>query len=82
LTVQILGNEPYKRLSFLHVSSINSLRRNARIAGMAEDLKLTSDRYDWLLTIFYISYIIFEFQAMMWKIVPPHMWGAFVVFGW
>jgi hypothetical protein len=25
---------------------------------MTQDLKLTGDRYDWLLTIFYISYII------------------------
>lgn len=49
---------------------------------MTEDLDLTGDRYDWLLTIFYISYIIFEFQAIMWKIVSPHRWAAFVVFGW
>jgi hypothetical protein len=55
---------------------------NARIAGMREDLDLNGERYDWLLTIFYISYIIFEFQAIMWKIVPPHQWAAFVVFGW
>jgi hypothetical protein len=33
-------------------------RRNARIAGMTKDLDLTGDRYDWLLTIFYISYIL------------------------
>ncbi|OCK81213.1 MFS general substrate transporter [Lepidopterella palustris CBS 459.81] len=65
-------------LAFLDRSNIG----NARIAGMATDLHLTSDRYTWLLTIFYISYIIFEFQAMMWKIVPPHMWAALVVFGW
>lgn len=55
---------------------------NARIADMEEDLDLTGDRYDWLLTIFYISYIVFEFQAIMWKIVPPHRWAAFCVFGW
>jgi hypothetical protein len=74
--------------------------RNARIAGMSKDLKLTSSDYDWLLTIFYISYIIvsllmettylgektntiqFEFQALMWKVVPPHYWAAFCVFAW
>ena len=49
---------------------------------MEQDLELTSERYDWLLTIFYISYIIFEFQAIMWKVVPPHRWAAFCVFGW
>ncbi|KAJ4303454.1 hypothetical protein N0V90_002349 [Kalmusia sp. IMI 367209] len=65
-------------LAFLDRSNIG----NARIAGMREDLELDGERYDWLLTIFYISYIIFEFQAIMWKLVPPHRWAAFVVFGW
>jgi len=46
-------------LSYLDRSNIG----NARIAGMEDDLSLTGDRYDWLLTIFYISYIIFQFQV-------------------
>jgi hypothetical protein len=49
---------------------------------MTEDLNLTGNRYSWLLTIFYISYTVFEFQALMWKIVKPHQWAAFVVFSW
>jgi hypothetical protein len=49
---------------------------------MTEDLNLTGNRYSWLLTIFYISYTVFEFQALMWKIVEPHQWAAFVVFSW
>lgn len=49
---------------------------------MTEDLNLDGGRYDWLLTIFYISYIVFEFQALMWKVVPPHIWGATMVLGW
>ena len=65
-------------LAFLDRSNIG----NARIAGMDKDLKLTSDRYDWLLTIFYISYITFQWQALMWKLIPPHIWCAFCVFGW
>lgn len=65
-------------LSFLDRSNIG----NARIAGMTPDLQLTSNRYDWFLTIFYISYILFEFQALMWKLIPPHIWGAWCVFGW
>ncbi|KAL8691371.1 MAG: hypothetical protein Q9218_003391 [Villophora microphyllina] len=39
-------------------------------------------RYQWLLNIFYISYIVFEFQALMWKRIPPNIWAAFVVLGW
>ncbi|KIW05498.1 uncharacterized protein PV09_03381 [Verruconis gallopava] len=65
-------------LSFLDRSNIG----NARIAGMSEDLNLVGNRYDWLLTIFYISYITFQWQALCWKLIPPHIWAAFCVFGW
>lgn len=65
-------------LAFLDRSNIG----NARIAGMEEDLHLSSSQYQWLLTIFYISYIIFGFLAIMWKVVPPHRWAAGCVFGW
>lgn len=33
---------------------------NARIAGLETDLQLTSDQYSWILTSFYITYIMFE----------------------
>ena len=49
---------------------------------MEDDLKLTGNRYEWLLTIFYISYILFEPQVIMWKIVPAHIWAAVIVFAW
>ncbi|KIW29961.1 uncharacterized protein PV07_05745 [Cladophialophora immunda] len=65
-------------LSFLDRSNIG----NARIAGMEDDLDLTGDRYDWLLTIFYISYIVFQFQGFMWKIVKPHTWACFITLAW
>jgi len=65
-------------LAYLDRSNIG----NALISGMRTDLHLTSNDYEWLLTIFYISYILFEPMALMWKIVPPHMWGAICVFGW
>lgn len=44
-------------LAFLDRSNIG----NAKIAGMSKDLGLTTSRYNWLLTIFYISYILFQF---------------------
>ena len=49
---------------------------------MTKDLKLHGNQYQWLLTIFYITYILFEFQTIMWKIVPPHIWAAFAVLSW
>lgn len=30
----------------------------AKIAGMTEDLELTSSDYEWLLTAFYVTYIV------------------------
>ena len=65
-------------LAFLDRSNIG----NAQIAGMAKELELTGNRYSWLLTIFYITYIVFEFSLLLWKIFPPHIVGTFVVFGW
>lgn len=53
-------------LSYLDRSNIG----NARIAGMSKDLSLTGDRYDWLLTIFYISYIVFQFQVCIFPTCP------------
>jgi hypothetical protein len=65
-------------LAFLDRSNIG----NAKIAGMAKALDLTADRYSWLLTIFYISYILFQFQVLGWKRFPPHLWASWAIFGW
>ncbi|CAD6564658.1 MAG: hypothetical protein ASARMPRED_005625 [Alectoria sarmentosa] len=43
-------------LAFLDRSNIG----NAVLAGMTRDLHLVGDRYEWLLTIFYITYVVFE----------------------
>ena len=65
-------------LAFLDRGNIG----NAEIAGMQQDLKLSSSQYAWFATIFYITYIIFEFSLLFWKIFPPHIVGALVVLGW
>ncbi|KAL9060918.1 MAG: hypothetical protein Q9162_000362 [Coniocarpon cinnabarinum] len=65
-------------LAFLDRSNIG----NAETAGMKQALKLTGNRYNWLLTIFYITYIVFEFCLLFWKLFPPHIVGAVVVFLW
>ena len=65
-------------LAFLDRSNIG----NAEIAGMEKDLHLRGDQYDWLLTVFYITYIIFEFSLLIWKIYPPHIVGSTVILGW
>lgn len=65
-------------LAFLDRGNIG----NAEVAGMGTALKLSSSQYAWFSTIFYITYIIFEFCIVLWKIFPPHLVGAIVVFGW
>ncbi|KAA8574655.1 hypothetical protein EYC84_003905 [Monilinia fructicola] len=65
-------------LAYLDRSNIG----NAKIAGMEEDLHLESESYEWLLTIFYISYILFEPMVLMYKVLPPHIWASITVIGW
>ncbi|KAI0449107.1 major facilitator superfamily domain-containing protein [Xylaria acuta] len=65
-------------VAFLDRSNIG----NAQVAGMGKDLGLSDDQYQWLLTIFYIPYIVFEWTALMWKIVPPHWWAFACVLLW
>ncbi|KAK6188001.1 NADH-dependent flavin oxidoreductase, partial [Pestalotiopsis sp. IQ-011] len=65
-------------LAFLDRGNIG----NAKIAGMATDLDLTGNKYQWLINIFYITYIVFDFSILFWKIFPPHIVCTIVVFGW
>ncbi|KAI0468128.1 major facilitator superfamily domain-containing protein [Xylaria cf. heliscus] len=55
---------------------------NARIAGLEEDLHLDSSRYQWLINIYYIAYVLSLFGTLLWKVFPPHIIGASVIFGW
>ena len=65
-------------LSFLDRSNTG----NAVIAGATRDLHLVGDRNEWLLAVFYITYVVFQFSLLFWKIFPPHRVAAVVVFGW
>ncbi|BGP18866.1 hypothetical protein JCM10213v2_006946 [Rhodosporidiobolus nylandii] len=70
-------------LSFLDRSNIG----NANTAGMSKDLGISSDQYQWLLTIFYMGYALGQPIMLLWKAVPPHIlvavltlcWGAFAL---
>ncbi|KAL4911073.1 hypothetical protein BDW74DRAFT_164718 [Aspergillus multicolor] len=71
-------------LGFLYLLALldRSNIGNARIAGMEDDLSLHGNQYSWLLTIFYISYTLFEPLALMWKLMPPHRWAAITAMTW
>lgn len=65
-------------VAFLDRSNIG----NAQTAGMGKDLGFDDAEYQWLLTIFYIPYILFEWCALMWKAIPPHIWAFSCVLVW
>ncbi|MCJ1310089.1 hypothetical protein MMC25_003750 [Agyrium rufum] len=65
-------------LSFLDRSNIG----NARIAGLIEDLKLSSSQYEWLLTSFYCAYIAFQWMTLLYQIVPAHIYMSLCVASW
>ncbi|KAH7031202.1 major facilitator superfamily domain-containing protein [Microdochium trichocladiopsis] len=68
-------------LSFLDRSNIG----NARIAGMEEDLQTSPPRdewYEWSLSSFYISYIAFEWMALLWRLIPAHIYVSAVILSW
>lgn len=64
--------------SFLDRSNIG----NAKIAGLTDDLRLSDNQYEWLLTAFYIMYILFEWMTLCFKIFPPHIYIACCVCAW
>lgn len=55
---------------------------NAKLAQMSQDIDISGNRYNWLGTIFYIAYILFQWTSMGWKQFKPHYFGAFCVFSW
>ncbi|KAK2794312.1 hypothetical protein FQN52_008670 [Onygenales sp. PD_12] len=63
-------------LAFLDRSS------NAKIAGLSEDLRLSSSQYEWALTAFYVTYICFEWMTLLYRVVPAHIYVSLCVFSW
>jgi MFS family permease len=49
---------------------------------MMEDLNLSSFQYEWLLTAFYITYILFEWMTLLYRVVPAHVYISLCVCGW
>ncbi|KAJ9103636.1 hypothetical protein QFC19_004211 [Naganishia cerealis] len=60
-----LHNIPIVALCYLFAFIDRTNIGNARLAGLEKDLKLVGFDYNILLSIFYVSYIIFEFPANM-----------------
>ncbi|GAA5862509.1 hypothetical protein JCM8547_002088 [Rhodosporidiobolus lusitaniae] len=55
---------------------------NAKTAGMAKSLDLSSHQYTLLLQIYYVFYLSFQFLLLGWKIIPPNIYAAVMALGW
>ena len=65
-------------LSFLDRSNIG----NAEIAGLKQDLNIDDSQYKWLLRGFYITYILFEWMTLLYRVLPPHAYISLCVATW
>lgn len=53
---------------------------NARLAGLEKDLNMAGDQYNVALTIFFVSYIVFEVPAnMALKYLSPRVWSKYII---
>jgi hypothetical protein len=49
---------------------------------MSKDLGVSDANYQWLLTAYYLGYIFFHWQILMYKIVRPKLYVAGAVLTW
>ncbi|KAJ4228773.1 hypothetical protein NW757_014112 [Fusarium falciforme] len=66
-------------LSYLDRGNIG----NAKVAGMNEDLGLSSKQYNLILTLFFIPYALFEVPSnIVLKLMRPSIWMTVLVVSW
>lgn len=63
-------------LSYLDRGNIG----NAKTAGIQEELSLNDQDWTWVLQGFYISYVLFEWTQLFWKLFPAHIYVASLCF--
>lgn len=63
-------------LSYLDRGNIG----NAKTAGIQEELSLDDQDWTWILQGFYISYVLFEWTQLFWKLFPAHIYIAILCF--
>lgn len=49
---------------------------------MSADLNLDSSQYEWVLRAFYITYILFEWMTLLYRVLPPHIYITVCVASW
>lgn len=63
-------------LSYLDRGNIG----NAKTSGIMKDLHLSDTDWVWVLQVFYICYVLFEWTQLFWKILPAHIYVAALCF--
>lgn len=63
-------------LSYLDRGNIG----NAKTARIQEELSLDDQDWTWVLQGFYISYVLFEWTQLFWKLFPAHIYVAILCF--
>ena len=66
-------------LSFLDRGNIG----NAKIEGLQEDLHMTGPQYNWTLTVFFLTYCVFEVPSnLLLKRLRPSIWLPTIMVAW
>ncbi|OTB06735.1 hypothetical protein M426DRAFT_54850 [Hypoxylon sp. CI-4A] len=66
-------------LSFLDRGNVG----NAKIEGLQEDLRMSSDEYNWCLTVFFFTYAAFEVPSnLLLKTLRPSRWLPLIMVAW
>jgi MFS family permease len=73
---------PFLFLSYLFAFLDRSNIGNAKVANMTKDLGINDSQYQWLLTIFYLAYIVFQFLLICYKFIKPSRFMGSCVFFW
>ncbi|QKX52947.1 uncharacterized protein TRUGW13939_00018 [Talaromyces rugulosus] len=55
---------------------------NANTAGMSKDLGIDDSQYQWLLTVLYLGYILFDWQTIFYNNFPARYYVSTVVMIW
>ena len=56
---------------------------NAKIEGLQEDLNMSSDEYNWCLTVFFFTYAAFEVPSnLLLKKLRPSVWLPTIMVAW
>lgn len=84
VTIPVLSLYGWRLTGFTDLDRSNL--GNARLQGLPEDVlggDPTGKKFDWIVSVFYISYIVCQIPAVIAsKLFPPRVWMAFAAMGW